>query len=732
MILVYGGLQPSRLTPEIEKNEDYHLRFGRFTADSCNTSELRSRLDRYELNSSFYMGNQWMMAEDRDAFFMDEEGRDLGRIKTIRNYIQPMVEQYRGTAARMAFRYKVQGTSPSVISRREEMLNRLLIYNDIGEYNPELMDRFREEFPMIGRTAQDTVAMFDNLYVDEYMKDMNRLLDRAFKYNNIQGTLMQKAIDVALAGICIEHPHPYNGEYLFERVAPDRFAFDNTAKLPDLSDSQYFTIWEDMMPTSIYERYPSVSAEHRKAIEKFVTTGPARMYQGSVPSLNRPLVYTTYWRDTCPQEYAYVVDEFQLTSLCRINFVENGEAPKYTYSDVLPMSKLSDGQKDILKKRRHIDGVMTIYTDIWRFCTFIPTEELPNPDKKDKSLPDLVLDYGVMPYQEPDAFVPTNMKPPIKCGTWSYVNGEVLSPVDVAINPQRMINRFESIMEQHINSAGGSGPILDGDALGTVPEAEAIGTMKRGDPLIVHGKRMGVNNIVGRYDAGITSSATVFANLMDSYKVLMEETTGVNAQLKGAVNPDQLVGAMQMAMQQGSVIQEPFYQAIHMCIQGLAQATVTSGKRMYIDQDRVFMDFSNIVGSDGVEVLSLSADLRNEDFRAFVERTADAASERQEVDQLILVYKQYGMLDPIRANMFTGRATKSELLGGLADYAKEMIILQKQQQEAAANEAQAQQQQMADMAVSAKEEQTRKEGMEQENKDLDRAVKVLPVLQGQK
>lgn len=730
MILVFSGSQPSRLISDIEKDEQYHLQFGRFVATTCNTSSLSDRIDRYNLNMNFYKGNQWCIEEDLAAFFMDEEGRDLGRIKTIRNYIQPMVEQYRGTAARMSFRYKAQGISPSVISRREEMLNRLLIYNDIGEYNPDILDRFREEWPVLGRTAQDTIAMFDNLYVDEFVRDINRLLERTFRYNAVQDTLMQKAMDVALAGICVEYPHTYNGEYIFERVDPSKFAFDTSAVKPDLSDSQYFLMWDDMIPTSLYEQYPMVGEMHRKAIENYVSSGASDSYADKVPCIGRVFVYTAIWRDTCPQEYAFVKDTTNLVSLRRINFSSDGNEPEYTYSDVVPFASLSDGQKKMLRNRRHVDGVVTIYTDVWRYCTFIPSEELPNPTDKKKSLSDLVLDYGFMPYQEPDAFVPTNMKPPVKAGTWSYVDGEILSPVDVAINPQRLINRFESIMEQKINSAGGSAPIIDGDALGETPEHIAVGAIKRGDPLVVHGKRLGVNNIVGRYEAGISSSATVFVNLMDNYKSLMEETTGVNAQLKGAVNPDQLVGAMQLAMHQGSVIQEPFYQAIHTCIQGLAQSTVTSGKRMYIDQDRTYVDFSDIVGVDGVEVLSLSKDLRNENFRAFVERVADPASERQEVDQLILVYKQYGMIDPVRANMLTGKATKSELLSSLADYAKEMVMAQKaaqEQQEAASLQSQ---QQLADVAVASKNEQDRKDMLDQHNKDMDRAVKLAPVVAG--
>ena len=64
------------------------------------------------------MNNQWFLKEDVEAFFMDESGQDRNRIRTTRNFVQPMIEQYRGTASGMRFDMKVFSLSPMSQSRR--------------------------------------------------------------------------------------------------------------------------------------------------------------------------------------------------------------------------------------------------------------------------------------------------------------------------------------------------------------------------------------------------------------------------------------------------------------------------------------------------------------------------------------------------------------------------------------------------------------------------------------
>ena len=76
-----------------------------------------------------------------------------------------------------------------------------------------------------------------------------------------------------------------------------------------------------------------------------------------------------------------------------------------------------------------------------------------------------MLEHGVMPYQEKYWFDPSNVEFPFKCFTWSYDKGEILSPLDDAINPQRFMNRVLSIAESHINNMRGTGTVIAKNAI---------------------------------------------------------------------------------------------------------------------------------------------------------------------------------------------------------------------------------------------------------------------------
>jgi hypothetical protein len=361
---------------------------------------------------------------------------------------------------------------------------------------------------------------------------------------------------------------------------------------------------------------------------------------------------------------------------------------------------------------------------LWRYCKFVPYEAISIRAKNiSNQISDVALDYGIIPYQEPDLYHPTNMLPPYKCGTWVYTGGEILAPVDVAINPQRIMNRFLSVMENQINNAGGSGPIYDKDLLGEESEDEVQAHMKKGEPIGVHGKGRGVSNAVSRYDAGIKESTMVFANLIEFFKVAMEQVTGVTEGLKGQTNnPDQLVGVMQLMIQRGSILQEPFYSAISDIYLGCYQSIATSGKRYYIDMDVELVD---AVGMDSAEVLKLSKDMRMENFRVTLVRSVDPKTERLFVDQRTLVWLQYGLIDHATAASLFGRASDEEAVMEMREFQKRLSET-KRKAAAAQDDAIAMQFNAQEQAGSVLYgEQLRQETRESAEKDKDRATKII-------
>lgn len=159
--------KPNRIEiPEFEKNEDYHVKYARWVIGSGSTQLHRDFLNNYKINSQFYMNKQWLLTEDTEAFFKDESGQDRNRLKVTRNYIQPMVEQYRGNAERMTFDMKVANLSPMARSRRELGLAKLLLYNDVARDMSGFGDYMKSNNMPVG-SSTEIEDKYSNLYSDK-------------------------------------------------------------------------------------------------------------------------------------------------------------------------------------------------------------------------------------------------------------------------------------------------------------------------------------------------------------------------------------------------------------------------------------------------------------------------------------------------------------------------------------------------------------------------------------
>jgi hypothetical protein len=430
-------------------------------------------------------------------------------------------------------------------------------------------------------------------------------------------------------------------------------------------------------------------------------------------------VYTAVWRDIIVDDYGYVQDEFGQIVLKRLDYIEDGEdKAKYTHKDVIAFTKLSPFQKKVLGGKK---AVKKMYVDNWRFCKFIPSEVVAYRDNTG-TYKDIVLDHGYIPYQEPDLYRATNMMPPYKVGTWSYLDGVVLSPVDVVINPQRMINRFLSVMENQLNNSGGRNITFDKDMLGSQDEAEFISKINRSEPVGLHGKGRGMQNAISKYDAGAENAAVAYSNLIDTFRVGIEQITGVNDGLKGqSSNPDQLVGVMQLMIQRGSIIQEPFYSALSDIFQGVYQDMVTSARRFYIDNE---LDLIDAVGEESASVLRLSKDIRNESMGVKLFKSIDPQSERMYVDNKLTIWLQFGLIDSETAGNLMGRASDEEAHMALREFQKQFAEQKRMATQQANQVAQAQSQAQEQAGRVVYGEKVREEVRDDVNKEKDRNTKL--------
>jgi hypothetical protein len=232
---------------------------------------------------------------------------------------------------------------------------------------------------------------------------------------------------------------------------------------------------------------------------------------------------------------------------------------------------------------------------------------------------------------------------------------------------------------------------------------------------------------MGRYDSTPKESVVAFSNLIDSFKLAIEEVTGVNQAVKGDTgNPDQLVGVMQLMIQRGSLIQEPFYAALTDCFRGCYQSIISSGRRYYADNEVELVD---AVGEDAAAIIKLSKDTNTESLRLTLTRSIDSANERMSVDSSLMSWLQFGLVDQDTVSKLYGRATMEEALYEMREYQKRLAV-QKRMAAQQAQAAAAQQQQVTDTAGNVVYQQdVAKQTQDQLNKNADRGVKVMGMMQ---
>lgn len=710
---------PNRVsTAEKMKDEDYHRKFARWCVYDAHSTKYIEHQHRIQVNKSFYSPNgQWMEREDLEAFFMDRSGQTNNRIRVEMNMIQVMGNQYVGNANRMSIECRARSISPLAQSRRMEQLAKSLIWTDIAKNaNPALQQNIRSEMP-VGRDKKETTKLFDSVYSDKYVKAVNALLRNSEMVNQFNKKKKQLAEDLVLSGMAIMKPSFYNGEYLFKQVYSERFFWDVSAKEYDLSDAMYMGEWELVNPIELYESCPTITQEQIEAIERYVASYSRGLYSHN----GKIVVYKIYWRDCVKDEYGYVKDEFDNIFYTRINYAADWqEKPRYTDADVVNVSELNKEQKRLINKvgaNGTTKAKVQKYCDQWRYCRFIPSEIVGGyyQHYNDK-MPDIILEYGADHFQENQLMRGDNMRPPYKVNQYLYIDGNTYSPIDIAINPQRMVNRMYSVVENMMNNSRGSGTAYDPDMV--EDESQFLADMHQSKPVPIRTKGLGINNVIARYDNTVGPGAIVIKQYADSFREGLESITGVTNAMKGQIDsPDQLVGVYQLMIRRGSITQERFYDALENIYRDCYQATATAGRRYYCMNRKKLIDY---VGDENASVIEMTPDMSNEEMMVDVKRSLSPDDERKFVDSTATQMLQIQMIDKIRFANIIGRGTEDDLWSAIREYAKESEQAERMMAE------QAKRQEAAGMMMMNQQSQQQQDGQvmqmanQNQQRDLDR------------
>lgn len=717
----------------LEKNKDekYHIDFARYCLGQANNLNQNSFANKVSINKKFYTNNSWIKEEDLDLFFKDDTDQGRNRIKMRKNIIRPMVEQYRGNAIRMTINYSLGSISAQAINRRESALAKQLHFSKIANDPENPWGEDMKKQLSIGDSEAETTAIFENNYVDKYVQKMNYLMEFISKRNKFEDKQVRLAEELALTGLAVMSECEYSGHQQFEITQSENFFFDRSAKEYDLSDAEFMGEVIYLTTSEIFEQFQDISDTDRAVIENYAkqyrkAAQEAANGQGTQGVNNQQFVnsgkvpvYKTFWKDGDVFEYGYVLDKYGYEYLTRINYIEDGDdAPRYTDKDLIK-SKSERAKRtlgDKLKKRLHMDTL--------RMAIFIPNEVLSIGGVSGldtNKVNDILLEWGVAPYQETEHLDFESVKFPYKCYCWGYVDGEVLSPIDDAIDPQRFINRIMSIAENQINNSRGSGTVIDSSMVDD--EAEVIANMNQSKPIFIKAKGRGVQNAVSQYDSTVKAGTMVLFNIIDSMGKLIQDVTGVNEALKGeSTGSDQLVGVTQLLIQRGSLMQEPFYYALTNVYKQCYESAASKGKRIYADNER---NLCIAVGDEGAEVIKITKDMKLEDFRGFIKRQNSDELLVESGNQMLMALFNIQLADGSRildekrfANLW-GRSTPDEIGIALRQSAKEKEELQRMKTREANRQMVANEQQAQSQEQDLKSEQEHQMYSEQARNEID-------------
>jgi hypothetical protein len=371
----------------------------------------------------------------------------------------------------------------------------------------------------------------------------------------------------------------------------------------------------------------------------------------------------------------------------------NDSESKYTDKDLIEPA--TDKHKEEMgKKKKH-----TIFVDVLRYCIFIPQREIGSLEG------DIVLEFGLAPYQERNLYDPANVKFPYKCYTWVYDRGEVLTPLDDVIDPQRFLNRTLSVVESHLSSMRGTGTVISKSAVDDRDgEAEINRNINASKPIFVDTDRVGsVQNAIGTYGTNIGAGTLQMFQVIQQVQQSIQDVTGVNEAMTGTQGgSDMLVGVIEAQIQRGSLVQEPFYWALTSILRQAYEHMATVGKAVYYDNPR---RLAMIVGDKGFKDITITEDNMMQDYRVFIDRAESKQQGISNGNQLLFTLLQAGMIDQeIFSNLFN-RANPDLIAQSIRQYNRDKAqaenMAAKQQGDMAAqaqmqqSDAQAQMMQMA-------------------------------------
>jgi len=651
--------------------------------------------------------------------------------------VQPILTRMRGMADNLSVTPLAIASTQFAKTRKEDELLLATLMSRAAQAGPDMAAAYAE----MGISPDESYTVYsrESSYQDKLIPAITALMTSIANDNSINDRKKDIAQSLALSGLSAMHASVQGAKLVWDLCDPNEVGWDPSSIRPDFSDGEYAFVCPLMSVSTIAEKWqPKRDAIVQLDRWSNITTG--NTINSGWPQA-RPRVFTVYWKDCDYVERGYVDDNGELV-LVTINQPDpdsKDKKPKYTDADLVtpPENKYtvlwSDLEWSQKKQKRYVEEI--------RYCSFIPWEYLPGAFTDNKTYADraqaskmssgivgpsgdLILERGTYQLQETDPDDTYERGFPIKFSTWTYIAGNVIAPLTAAISPQRVMNQITSDLMWRLRKSGNKSVAVDTDALAgsTMKEQDLLMALKEGDPVNLKGAIVGgLQNAVRDIDTSPGSSFYQMFALLPQMKNVAESSVGVYESNYGAPQgQDQLVGTLQLQLQQAGVMQQPFNSAIAMQIKQVHQFDAQAGKQHYA---RYPWMLSEMVGDDNMEALIASKDMQNEQFRIEVVMTSDIEQRRMITDtQTIPMLLQMGMLDPTTATKILGKATPYEAYRAAEKYTAEAARI--------ASEQAAQQQQMqAQQAMAMEQANIRDEEADIAKQETDKDLKMAQMQQ---
>lgn len=710
--LLYTGFRPSPFTED--KGANYYVSCGRYYAySSLNDIRRLIWLTMAGTIESFLKFQQWDHPEDGQVFLND--GRKVPRLKLTKNIIEQMAQQFRGNVARMNFDAKAECYSERAVIRQQMALAEVLAKYNFLDMLPEGMKGDVAEGMGIPEEEEEGIKDFYENYQDALVVSINRLLESLEIENDVNNTIKRLLGDnLVIGGVAasvINNFNLYGGKLEVCVIPYANVLLDHNAIYPDMRDASALGHIEYYTPQQILSLWPNTEKNTLEAIEQALANlvydngndsfygwfSPANVIQAKKDKV--PVVQMV-WFDNDKVEFQWIETESGPAFVNVLNYLKS-------HPELLSV-KVAQPPDDALAK----GGV--VYPRTLRYVKFIPYEFVAVESNKERKInpqcpPDIVLDYGEFPFISKDAEGGFTMRNPYSISCWWWNNGSVSVPLFDAVDANRLLNRSLSVFENALSTSGRSGiayddSVLDGDK--DQAEANIYEASKSGYPIGFNAKRVGIGNMIIPYPGGIDQSTFDILRAAGELQTLANNYVGINDPLMDMANGGTpMLGVIQLLVQRGTLVQEPYYEALRKCMLGIYQSMADIGKNLYSYYDKSLVVK---VGDNGMQTIKLSKEVALDYFNVNVVQDNIKDVRRQIVFGIINLLHDKGIID--KETYITNFQGDS-----LEDLKRDMLRMLEAEKQAIMQSNMAQQQQMA--MVEQKENQMLGLSLQEKEKD---------------